>query len=272
MRKNMIKIGVIGMALVFALGVSFNAMAMEPVATVTPVPTKTAVTSKVINDNKPVLTAAEKAQMKKDADANFKKILDYYVGTGAITQADADAAYKLITDSATRVDMSKLPVSVQAALKDLKDTKINLTVAQKTAMKTTMIAFFKVEIQKLVDSNVLPSELAAKLLNHEKGVKVVLTAAQKDAVKAAAIQAGKDTLIKLEKDGTITKAQADKLALLKMGHKGHGFAFGHYKNGNHKNGHNKMMNKKGFGHKNFKGMNSANFKGMNSGNKVNCRL
>ena len=243
MKKNFIKIGVIGMALVFALGVSFNAMAMEPAATVTPTPqVKTAVASKVI------------------------------------------------TDSATRIDMSKLPVSAQKALKDLKNTKKNLTVAQMTAMKTTMIAFFKVEIQKLVDSNVLTAELAAKLLNHEKGVEVVLTATQKDAVKAAAIQACKDTLIKLEKDGTITKAQADKLALLKMGDKGHGFAFGHYKNGHHKmmnnnghnkmmnknvnyknghnkmmnknvnykNGHDKMMNNNGLGHKDFKGMNSGN--------------
>ena len=153
MRKNMIKIGVIGMALVFALGVSFNAMAMEPVSTVTPVPTKTAVTSNVI------------------------------------------------TDSATRIDMNKLPVSVQPEF------------------------------------------------------------------KAAAIQAGKDTLIKLEKDGTLTKAQADKLA--KKVDKGHGFAFGHYKNGHHKNihyknGHNKMMNNNGIGNKDFKG--------MNSGNNVNCRL
>ena len=231
MRKNMIKIGVIGMALVFALGVSFNAIAMEPVSTVTPVPTKTAVTSKVIKD------------------------------------------------SATRIDMSKLPVSDQTGLKDLKDTRKNLTDAQKTAMKTTMIAFFKVEIQKLVDSNVLTSELATKLLNHEKGVKVVLTAAQKDAVKAAVIQAGKDTLIKLEQDGTITKAQADKLALLKMGHIGYGFALsydnnGHHNNGHHNNGHNnnghnnnghnKMMNNNGSGHNDFKG--------MNSGNNVNCRF
>ena len=220
MRKNMIKIGVIGMALVFALGVSFNAIAMEPVAAVTSVPTKTAVTSNVISD------------------------------------------------------------------------KTSLTVEQKTAMKTTMSAFFKVEIQKLVDSNILTSELAAKLLNHEKGVKVVLTAAQKDAVRAAAIQAGKDTLTKLEQDGTITKAQADKLALIKMGHKGNGFGFGHdnngqYNNGQYNNGHNKMMNNNGHhnnghhnnGHNNNdhnnndhnKMMNNNSFahegfNGMNSGN------
>ena len=234
MRKNMIKIGVIGMALVFALGVSFNAMAMEPVSTVTPVPTKTAVTSKVIKD------------------------------------------------SASRIDMSKLPVSVQTGSKDLNDTRKNLTDAQKTAMKTTMNAFFKVEIQKLVDSNILTSELATKLLNHDKGVKVILTDAQKDAVRAAAIQAGKDTLIKLEQDGTITKAQADKLALLKMGHMGYGFGlshdnnghynYGHHNNGYHNNGHhnnghhndghnndghNKMMNNNGSGHNDFNGMNSG---------------
>ena len=99
-----------------------------------------------------------------------------------------------------------------------------------------------------------------------KDKKPVLTVVEKDAVKVAAIQADKDTLIKLEKDDTITKAQAEKLAL-KTGHKGHGFALGHHKNGHHKNshhknGHNKMMNKNGFEHKDFKE--------MNSGNKVNC--
>lgn len=261
MRKNIVKIGVLGMALIFTLGVSFNALACDTTATITKdAQTQTVVSSNVVSDQKTVLTDAEKAQKKLAADANFKKVLDYYVGTGAVTQADADAAYKLITESAKKIDMKKLPISVKAALKDLKTIKKNLTDAQLLALRTTMVDFFKVEIQKLVATNVLTTDLAAKLLSHEVDMRAELTTVQKDAIKAALIQAGKNTLSKLVQDGTLTKAQVEKLALLKnhIGMNNMGYMGAIMGNGHH--GHHGLgdLNKsdKNHGHKDIKKVNS----------------
>ena len=260
MRKKIVKIGVLGMALIFTLGVSFNALASDTAATATitkDAQTQTVVSSNVVSDQKTVLTDAEKAQRKLVSDANFKKVLDYYVGTGAVTQADADAAYKLITESAKKIDMKKLPASVKAALKDLRSIKKDLTDTQILALRTTMVDFFKVEIQKLVATNVLTSDLAAKLLSHEVDMRAELTTVQKDAIKVALMQAGKNTLSKLMQDGTLTKDQVEKFTLLKN-HIGMGYMG--YINGNGHHGHNGLgdLNKsdKNHGHKNFKKMNA----------------
>jgi len=228
MKKNILKLGVIGLALVFTMGLSLNAMAADTKTKGKTTKAKTAITQQ---GKRVEPTAAEIAKMKASAAANYKKILDYFVGTGAITQTDADTAYKLISESTERLDMSKLPASVQKALNDLRDTQKNLTETQKTALRTTVDEFFKVEVQKLVDSKVITSDIATQLLSTTKGdktEKATLTVTQMDAIRTAHQQAGKAAIDKLKTAGTITSEQAAKLGLEgmgiggPMGHNGHG--------------------------------------------------
>ena len=226
MKKNILKLGVIGMALVFTMGLSLNAMAAD---TKTKVKTTKATTGITQQCKRVEPTAAEIAKMKASAAANYKKILDYFVGTGAITQTDADTAYKLLTESTERMDMSKLPASVQKALNDLRETERNFTEAQRTALRTATQEYLKTEIQKLVDTNVITSDFATSMLSMDKaqkgdkGTRVELTTTQRDALRTAEEQARKSAIEKLQAAGTITANQA---AMMNLNMGGIGMGFG----------------------------------------------
>ncbi len=232
--KKMTKASIIGLALVFTMGASISAMALNSNGR-----NIKDLTAKVMadrgtmlkgvgpggclgkGDKRAVLTDAQKAEMKKASDEHFRKILDYYTGTGAVTQADADAAYKLVSESTDRIDGTKLPTSVQDALKDLAENGKSLTTTQRDALAKGMATAVKAELQKLVDSKALPSDFPVDPATHERGSAVTLTDAQREAMRAACEKAEASVIADLVKAGTLTKTQGDKL-LLGLGGKGFG--------------------------------------------------
>jgi len=175
------------------------------------------------------LTDEQKAERKAKMDAHMKATLAQLVSEGKITQADADAAYKLISESTGRIDFSTLPQTVQDALKanHPMQNAAGLTDEQHTALQTAMEANLKTALQALVTDKTITQVQADAITAHTKGAlkDSDLTTAQKDAVKKAMSSARTAAIDQLTKAGTITTAQAEILKTRSekgQGHKGQG--------------------------------------------------
>ncbi|MDF2684928.1 MAG: hypothetical protein K0S55_109, partial [Clostridia bacterium] len=142
---------------------------------------------------------------------DYMDTLNYFVSIGKITQADADAALKLINDATGKINFSELPESVQKAFKDMKNTYTNLTGEQKNAIKEAISKNFQEAINKLVEGKIITEDQAKMLVSKFGKKNLDLTDDQKIIISDMLSAAKEDALKELTASGVITEEQAKML-------------------------------------------------------------
>lgn len=166
-------------------------------------------------DKKPALTAEQLAQMKQQQLTKFKATLDQLVASNAITQAQADEAYAVVSASQDgKIDWSKLSTEVASALKALESEKSDmlksLSDVQKQAIADASKAAAKTALTDLVKAGTITQEQADAILGTaNNGCLQNLTKEQRDAIRTAMQAARKDAIQKLVTDGVLTQDQAN---------------------------------------------------------------
>jgi hypothetical protein len=161
-------------------------------------------------------TDIEKFKMQLKFNNDFETTLKYFVSIGKITQADADAALKLINNATGKINFSDLPKSVQKAFKDMKNTYTKLTGEQKNAIKEAIAKNFQDAINKLVEGKIITEDQAKKLVSKFGKRNLDLTDDQKAIISDMLSNAKETALDELAANKVITAEQAEMLKFCRI--------------------------------------------------------
>ena len=159
------------------------------------------------------LTEAQKLQKNLQISDDFKTTLDYFVSKGKITQAEADAAYKLFSENTGKINFSDFSKSVREAFKDLKATYTTLTGEQKNAIKQAIAVKIQAAIDGLVAGKIITEEQGKDLVSNYGKRNINFTEQQKTIIFDMASVAKAAALDELKETRVITPDQADGLKL-----------------------------------------------------------